>query len=128
MFICITLNRRQILPPDTGAGGGDTFAAISSSAAFHSGNATAATPTPSTLRPEMMAVEALSGMVSALTVAAAATTAKKAGKAAASEKHGGSDAAEAELAETVLRGKSISLSSQLPSLLHAYLLQFLLHQ
>ena len=122
------MNRRQILPPDTGAGGGDTFAAISSSVAVHTGNVTAATPTPSTLRPEMMAVEALSGMVSALTVAAAATTAKKAGKAGPSGKHGESDAAEAEMAETVLRGKSISLSSQLPRLLHAYLLQFLLHQ
>ena len=108
----------QVRPPRSG--GGSAIASATDVA-----NATVATPTSSSLRPEMMAVEALGGMVSALSVAAAATAAK--GR-EASEKYGSIDGGEAELAETVLRGKSISLSSQLPRLLHAYLLQFLLHQ
>lgn len=73
-------------------------------------NATAAAPTSSSLRPEMMAVEALSGMVSALSVVAAATAAR--GRKGAAEKYGNTDAGEAELADTILRGKSISLSTR----------------
>ena len=84
-----------MLPPLPGGGG----------SAIASSNATATTPTSSSLRPEMMAVEALSGMVSALSVAAAATAARGR-KGAELEKYGNKDAADAELADTVLRGKS----------------------
>lgn len=94
----------QVRPPRPGGG-----SAIASATDVANANATTvATPTSSSLRPEMMAVEALSGMVSALSVAAAATAAK--GR-EASEKYGNIGAGETELAETVLRGKSISLST-----------------
>ena len=93
----------QVRPPRPGGG-----SAIASATDVANANATVATPTSSSLRPEMMAVEALSGMVSALSVAAAATAAK--GR-EASEKYGNIGAGETELAETVLRGKSISLST-----------------
>ena len=93
----------QVRPPRPGGG-----SAIASATDVANANATVATPTSSSLRPEMMAVEALSGMVSALSVAAAAAAAK--GR-EASEKYGNIGAGETELAETVLRGKSISLST-----------------
>ena len=94
----------QVRPPRPGGG-----SAIASATDVANANATVATPTSSSLRPEMMAVEALSGMVSALSVAAAAATAAKGRE--ASEKYGNIGAGETELAETVLRGKSISLST-----------------
>ena len=57
-----------------------------------------------------MAVDALSGMVSALSVAAAAATSAKGSDAAAAEKYRNRDAGEAELAETVLRGIKIDFT------------------